>query len=419
MTGSVGRGLGRLAALTAAGVLAVMSATGLAAAQSRAPAATGWPQFQGNARHTGSELDETSVTRANVGQLSVAWTAPLPATSFNSEVVVTSGVAYAGAGATVSAFNASSGTRLWQASLPGALLGTPSVQGGLVLMAISEGSIPHLKGFVVALSSATGSTVWMRSVGSLGIPSLGSSTTVTTTSDRAYVTLGSGQVEAMGLQHGAKIWVSAALPGCSPSQPSVAGGLVVVGNGGTGVVALHASDGTVAWHDTFGTGCGFSAGNWLPAISQGTVYAGLLNGVAALNLASGAVVWRNQSQPFSQGVFFPLALTGSEVIAGSQGTTQLAALSRSDGTLRWQTALPSGLEVAAATVFGGLVWALAQASGGGGVKAVAFGALTGHRLFSTTSYTDDTQGFPPVVSAGHVYVNVASELVALALPGAS
>jgi outer membrane protein assembly factor BamB len=105
---------------------------------------------------------------------------------------------------------------------------------------------------------------WMRSVGSLGTPGLGSSTTVTTTAGRAYVTLGSGQVEAMGIKHGFKIWVSAALPGCSPSQASVAGGLVVVGSGGTDVLALHASDGTVAWHDVLGTGCGLSAENWVP-----------------------------------------------------------------------------------------------------------------------------------------------------------
>jgi outer membrane protein assembly factor BamB len=115
-------------------------------------------------------------------------------------------------------------------------------------------------------------------------------------------------------------------------------------------------------------------------------------------------------------VFFAPSLTASDVIVGSQGTTQLAALSRSDGTLKWQTDLPDSGEVATAAVFGGLVWALAQPSAGGSVKAVALGALTGHQLFSTKSYTDDTQGFPPVVSAGHVYVNLGSELLVLALP---
>ena len=66
--------------------------------------------------------------------------------------------------------------------------------------------------------------------------------------------------------------------------------------------------------------------------------------------------------------------------------------------------------------FQGLLWALAQPSAGGSAKAVALGPLTGHRLFSTSPYADDTQGFPPVVSAGHVYINLGNELLALALP---
>lgn len=416
MAGSGRHRLGRLRVLTAAGIIAVVGAASPAAARVEAQASAGWPQFQGNAGHTGASLDERSVTRANVGQLGTAWTAALPSRSFNSEVVVTGGVAYVGAGNTVSAFGAGNGTRLWQVSLPGSVLGTPSVQGGLVLVAISDDSGPHLKGLVVALSTATGATVWLRSVGPLGSPSLASSTTITTTANRAYVTLSSGRVEAMGLKHGFKIWASAVLPGCRPSQPSVAGGLVVMGSGGTDVVALHALDGTLAWHDALGSGCGVSAANWLPAIGGGTVYAGLLNGVAALNLSTGVMVWHNQSQPFSRGVFFPPSLTASDVIAGSQGTTQLAALSRSDGTFRWQTALPDSGEVAAATVFGGLAWALAQPSAGGSAKAVALGPLTGHRLFSTRPYADETQGFPPVVSAGHVYINLGNELLVLALP---
>jgi len=47
---------------------------------------------------------------------------------------------------------------------------------------------------------------------------------------------------------------------------------------------------------------------------------------------------------------------------------------------------------------------------------VALGPLTGHRLFSTRPYADETQGFPPVVSAGHVYINLGNELLVLALP---
>src|SRR5262245_28788190 len=116
MAGSGRRRLAWLRVLTVASTIALMGAASPAAAQVQAQASTGWPQFQDNAGHTGAELDERSVTQANVGQLGVAWTAALPSTSFNSEVVVTGGSAYVGAGTTVSAFGASSGTRLWQVS---------------------------------------------------------------------------------------------------------------------------------------------------------------------------------------------------------------------------------------------------------------------------------------------------------------
>jgi outer membrane protein assembly factor BamB len=418
MTGLGRNGLGRLSVIAAAGTIAVMAAAGPAAGQLRVQATSGWPQFQGNARHTGAERGEDSVTRANVGQLRVAWTADLPSASDNSEVVVTGGVAYAAAGDTVTAFDATSGTQLWQALLPGSVLGTPSVQRGLVLVAISEtiGPRHHIKSLVEALSSAAGVSVWMRPVSALTTPSLASSTTITTTADRAYVTLGSGQVEAIGISHGNKIWQSAVLPGCSLSQPSAAGGLLIVGGGGGYVSALKGSDGAVAWQDTLGGGCGAAAGNWLPAISQGTVYAGLLDGVDALKLASGTVLWQNKSVT---SVFFPPSLTGNEVIVSSDNSTQLAALSRFGGTLKWQSTFPVGSEVAGAAIFGSLMWALVQSPDAGGVRAVALGPLTGRQIFSTASYADQTQGFAPVVDAGHVYVNLGNELLCLALPASS
>jgi outer membrane protein assembly factor BamB len=403
-----------IALITTTACAAALTATAAtASAQAVTTRAAGWPQFQGNVGHTGAELGEKSVTRANASQLSLAWTVPLPSTSSNSEVVVTGGVAYVGSGAMVTAVDAATGTQVWQATLPGALLGTPSVQGGLVVVAFSEVTGRHhrVKGFVAALDSATGATAWIRQVGSLGTPSLGSSTTVTTTADRAYVTLSSGQVEALGLSHGGKIWLSAALPGCSLSQPSVSGALVVVGGGGGYVSALNASDGTVAWTDTLGGGCGSSAANWLPAISGGTVYAGLADGVTALSLTSGAVQWENQS---ISDVFFPLSVTSNAVIAGSNSGTQLVALSRSDGSVLWQRAV--GGQIVGTATFGGLTWGLHQRSGGA-EHAVAFGAF-GYRVFSSQAFSNsDTQGMPPVVAAGRVYVNLGDELACLALPG--
>jgi outer membrane protein assembly factor BamB len=411
MTGIGQRGLGRLRMVAAAGAIATVAAASPAAAQQRADVAPGWPQFQGNPAHTGWEPSEKSVTRANVGQLSIAWTAALPSVSDNSEVAVTGGVAYVGSGDMVTAFNATTGTQLWQATLPGEVLGTPAMQNGLVLVGIDR-VVKHVtKGFVEALDSTTGAEVWARWVGALPGGDLSSTTSITAAAGRVYVTLASGRVDALGMAHGFRIWQSAVLPGLSLSQPSVADGLVVVGGGGTSVSALRVTDGTVAWQHSFASaGGGESAANWLPAISNGTAYVGLLNGVAALSLASGAVMWDNKSLA---GVFFPLSVTSNAVIAGPNGGDGLLALSRSDGSVLWRSPVTS--QVAGTATFGGLTWGLHQH--GGAVKAVAFGRLTGHQVFSSApfSYTD-TQGFPPVVDAGRVYLNLGNELLCLALP---
>lgn len=40
----------------------------------------------------------------------------------------------------------------------------------------------------------------------------------------------------------------------------------------------------------------------------------------------------------------------------------------------------------------------------------------GHRVYTSPSFSDHAQSFPPVVDAGHVYINTGSELMSLALP---
>ena len=379
---------------------------GPAVALQRTAAPAARPQFQGNAAHTGFEPGEKSVTWQNVRNLSVAWTASLTVPS-NSEVVVTGGVAYAPAGDTVTAFDAADGTQLWQVSLPGNVLGTPAVQSGRVLVAITVGSGLYPKGFVLALDSATGATVWSRQVGTLA-------SSVTATPDRVYVSDADGQVVALGIGDGYRIWKSVALPGCTLSDPSIANGLVVVGGGGEYVSALHASDGTVAWQDTFRAGCAVAPDNWVPAISQGTVYAGLLDGVAALTLTSGAVVWQDRT---IQDVASPLSVTSSQVLASPDSVWEIAGLNRSDGSQAWQASFSREVgEIGGTATFGSLAWALVR-PGENSVKAIAIGPRAGNRAYtSPVSYGFAHPLLPPVVDAGHVYVIMNKKLLCLALP---
>lgn len=98
----------------------------------------------------------------------------------------------------------------------------------------------------------------------------------------------------------------------------------------------------------------------------------------------------------------PFPRTGGAPRARHQATPA----PRFDGPVLWQSKVGA---VAVAT-FGGLGWSLSHG------KAVAFSAATEHRVYSSPSFFDDTQGFPPVVDAGHVYVNTGTKLMCLTLP---
>jgi outer membrane protein assembly factor BamB len=406
------RGMRGLCLVAAIGMtITGLGAAGFATAPALAAVSGGWPQFQGNAAHTGYEPGEKSVNPSNVRQLGVAWTARLPThTGTASDVVVTGGVLYTSDGPYVTALNAATGAPLWHATLPSDVNGTPSVGDGRVLIGFSEPlKRGREQGYVRALNAATGASVWTRRADLID----GS---ITVTGRRAYFLLNTNQVEAIHLSNGYKRWTSPSLPGCSPSQPTVAGGYVVVGGGGGYVSALHASTGALAWQDTLGGGCGSTLNNWIPAISQGTVYAGLLDGVYAISLASGNVQW---DTPSSSGVFFPVTLTPRHVIASMDNTTQLVALNRSTGAQAWQTSFPNSLEIAGTFVFGDLAWFLQQPRAGGGAARInAVDMVTGNRDFRSVPYLDRDQAFPPVVDAGRVYISTGSEVVCYALPGA-
>ena len=379
----------------------------------RAGTTTGWPQLQGNAAHTGFEPAETSVTSANVGQLAEAWTAPLSSASnlIGTEgMTVAGGTVYGTSVTAVIALNAVTGAQRWQASLPGVVASTPAVQGGLVITGynVSHGFVESTH--IVALSAATGATVWTHLV-----PAAHLIASVTTTPTTVYAALDTGQILALHAGTGHQQWLSAALPGCQLSAPSVSGGLVVAGDGGQYVTALHAADGTKAWQNKFSNGCGNGDNVWIPAISGSTVYAGRLNGVAALNLDSGRVLWANRAAGH---VFQPLSVTGTAVIAGANNDFQPTGLARSTGAQLWQYPPQGQIAFSAFATFGSLTWVLANDFVNSTVQAVAFDPATGHQVFTSAAYPDPANSPPPVVAAGRVYLDLATEVLCLTLPGA-
>lgn len=128
------RAVRRLATITVTGALAVAAVASPAVAGTRLALIPGWPQLQGNPAHTGFEPGETSVTPANVGQLTQSWTAAMPGAAYFSDITVTNGTLYIAQGGSVVALNAATGARVWQTSFLGTVETTPAVQGGRVLV---------------------------------------------------------------------------------------------------------------------------------------------------------------------------------------------------------------------------------------------------------------------------------------------
>jgi outer membrane protein assembly factor BamB len=397
--------LRRVTVLAAAGALALTGLAGPAGAQARPQVTSAWTQFQGNAAHTGDEPGEDSVTAANVSQLGVAWTMDLPGVASASQVAVSGGVAYIAAGDTVTAIDVATGAQVWQTTLPGSVADyTPAVADGLLLL--NETVKDHHPYFVVALSTATGALVWKHS-------STATLDSITVASGRAYLGTGN-QVVALGVPAGKQLWVSPVVPGCSVSQPAVSDGMVVVGSGGTDVTALNASNGTQAWTHHFGGTCQGGQADWMPSISHGRVYAGLLTGIAAFNLTTGGIVWKNS---LITRWFHPLSLADHLVIGyGLPRRTYnsaIYALNPATGAVEWDSA--DGAQSVA--TFGGLSWAMTGDDSA--TQAIALDPLTGAQDYASASYTGFLQTTAPVVAAGHVFVNTGTELICLALPTGS
>lgn len=356
----------------------------------------GWSQVQGGPQHRGFAGHETLVDAGTVSQLQEKWRVPLPPTFHapsNGTVVVAAGTVYVAAG-DVGAFDAVTGAPRWRVDIGGLVLGTPAIIGNLLVVGVEHRG-------VLALDALTGATVWERRLRTYDVSS------VTVSAEQVFVTV-PGTLIALRLGTGRVMW-SATPPGCNLSSPTRTHDLVIVGGGGTDVSAYDAATGQLRWTQSFGDGCGLSYENWLPAVRDSTVYAGLLQGVAALDLATGTRIWFNSTD--ISGVFFPMAVTWGTVFAGQDGGQSMVALDRSDGSLRWRRNLDG--QAAGFAVFGDLVW-VTRSSGFPAGEVEAYLHRTGRRVFSR-DLGPVSSGMPPVVQDGRVYVALGPDLVALSL----
>jgi outer membrane protein assembly factor BamB len=190
----------------------------------------------------------------------------------------------------VRAFEAKSGTPLWQTKIEKPISAGPSVGEELVLLGTYDGD-------VVALSPEDGSPVWQAQVSSeiLSAPKSAQGTVVVRTVD--------GKLYALDATDGTRLWVyDRSVPALTlrgTSAPVIARDIVIAGLDNGRVVALALDSGQPLWETPIVQPHGRSELERMvdidaePVVVRDTVYVVTFQGrTAALDLYSGEVLWQ-------------------------------------------------------------------------------------------------------------------------------
>ena len=238
----------------------------------------------------------------------------------------------------VVAYEAQTGQRLWRFDVVprgerrGALGGGLAVAGDTLFVTSGYGD-------VITLTTADGAEIWRTP---LKVP-LASAPTVA--GGLMFVVTNDNQTFGLRAEDGVPVWnhvgiaETAGLVGAG--APAAADGIVVVPYSSGELVALRANTGEVIWTDTLSRGGQTTALgeitdiNGHPVVDRGTVYAvGHSGRMVANDLVDGARLWTQDisgsGSPWIAGDFVYLVTSASELIA----------LSRLDGRIRWVTELP-------------------------------------------------------------------------------
>ncbi len=117
-----------------------------------------WPMLHCNAAHTGSPDNIAPVTYDLLWCSNSVWSGDVIPSILTASPVVVGGVVYVEAdGGGVHAYNATSGTSIWNA-LSGSSVSSPAVVGGVVYVGVGNG-------FDYALNASTGTVIWNASRG--------------------------------------------------------------------------------------------------------------------------------------------------------------------------------------------------------------------------------------------------------------
>ena len=307
--------------------------------------------------------------------------------------------------ATVDALDARSGKPLWQQKLRFAKRSANIAFGGGV--SICDGRVYAATGygFAAALDPASGRELWRKD---FAIPLRGAPACA---DGKVYVVTQDNQLFALSGDKGDELWSASAIVEnaglLGAAAPAISGDTMVIGYSSGELNAIKTDNGQVTWQDNLARTSRLTALASLtdidgaPVIDRNRVFAiGHGGRMVALDLATGERVWERTiggvSTPWVAGDFVFVVTTDSQVLA----------LTRKDGKVRWVTQLQRYEDVEGRK---GLVrWQgpvlasdrlLLTASNG---YVVSLSPYTGQLLSSER--LSDGSWLPPVVAGGTLYM---------------
>ncbi|WP_342641661.1 PQQ-binding-like beta-propeller repeat protein [Rhodoligotrophos ferricapiens] len=299
------------------------------------------------------------------GNLAVAWSTSIGEGSdrdgaLSAPPIVVGGRVYAlDTRATLSAFDASSGGRVWTTSLvPQGRSAEGAFGGGLASDGRRIFATTGL-GEVIAIDSSNGAVIWRKSV---AVPVRAAPTVV---NGRVFAVNVNNQVFAFSTENGAEVWrfegVGEQAAVISNTSPAVANDTVVAPYTSGELIAFRESDGIPKWGDALTTLTGLSSTASLNNIGGRPVIEG--NQVLAISHAGrmGAFSLSDGTRQWTQ----DLSGTQTPWVAGDtvfvvSNRNLLVALSRSNGHVRWSASLPSGQRWAGPVMGGGRLIAVSS-----------------------------------------------------------
>ncbi len=366
-----------------------------------------WTQYRFDPAHHGVNPNETILSPANVGNLTVKWRASIgggglasPTTAGDKVYVVRN--AANDPGGKLYALDRDTGQELWNFP-PDALTGdfsstTPAVANGIVYFGVNRGGP-----VVYAVNAATGVRIWSH-----GGPIAQIISSPTVIDGRVYVAFTDGTIRALDAATGQIIWSVTQDQGAN-SSPAVANGRLYIAIHNRGLLALDAATGATLWL------AHISGPQWsLPTVDNGRVFVGSRDDhkVYAFDAVTGQTLWTATT---SDWVHSSPAVANGVVYIGNEAG-DLHAFNAATGGLIWRRGLSHAGIFNGPTVATGVVYAAAEDG-----KLYAVDAATGRVLFrGAIGQGGGAQALAsPTVDGGNVYISNydQSAVTAFALKG--